>query len=336
MPDDPANLPTLRPLSPGEILDRALQLFRSNFLSLFSLAIVFQAPSYAAGRFFQSLIQEKAPMLSRPGAFRGELPAPEQLLWLLGGAAGYILVALAFYQLALAALTSAAARAFMGEGIEVRRALKDSLARAPQVLGTSLLVFSWCGLALALSALPGLGLVVASAFLESPAIRVALIIAGAAVAGLAVVAVGFWLLLTYALASEVVIVERLSFIAAMRRSARLMSGSVGPSFFGNCKVRASLVHAVNLCIGISIAVVSSLPALAVSSAFGSSPLTPETYDPVRIPLWAMIPAELFQVLSQTAAMPFGLLAVIVFYFDLRIRKEGFDLELLARRLGAGA
>jgi hypothetical protein len=77
-------------LSPGEILDRALQLFRSNFLPLFSLAIVFQAPSYAAGRFFQSLMLEKAPMLSRPGAFRGELPAPEQLFWLLGGAAAWL------------------------------------------------------------------------------------------------------------------------------------------------------------------------------------------------------------------------------------------------------
>jgi hypothetical protein len=27
--------------------------------------------------------------------------------------------------------------------------------------------------------------------------------------------------------------------------------------------------------------------------------------------------------------------VIVFYFDLRIRKEGFDLELQAGRLGRG-
>lgn len=115
-----------------------------------------------------------------------------------------------------------------------------------------------------------------------------------------------------------------------------MSGSVGPSFFNNCKVRASLVHAVNLCIGLSVLVVSSLPTLIVSSAFGASPLAPETYDPVRVPLWALIPAEVFQVLTQTAAMPYGLLAVIVFYFDLRIRKEGFDLELLAERLGASS
>lgn len=326
----------MRPLSVGEILDRALQLFRSSFLALFSLALVFQAPAYAAGRLFQTLMQEKAPVLSRPGAFRGELPTPEQLLWLLGGAAAYLAVVLAIYQLAAAALTSAAGRAFLGERVEVRRALRESLARAPQVLGTYLVVCAWCALVLVLAALPGLGLALASALLDSPAARIALFVGGLALVGLAVVAVGFWLLLTYALSSEVVIIERLSFVEAMRRSARLMSGSVGPSFFNNCKVRASLVHAVNLCIGLSVLVVSSLPTLIVSSAFGASPLAPETYDPVRVPLWALIPAEVFQVLTQTAAMPYGLLAVIVFYFDLRIRKEGFDLELLAERLGASS
>ncbi len=334
--DAAAAPPALRPLSPGEILDRALQLFRSSFFALFGLALVFQAPAYAAARLFESLLQEKAPVLTRPGAFRGELPTPDQLLWLAGGALAYLAVALALYQLAAAALTSAAGRAFLGERIEVKSALKDALARSPQVLGTSLLVFLWSGLLVALSSLPGLAIAMASFWLGSPAARVAVLIGGLAVAGLAVLAAGLWLVLTYALSSEVVIIERLSFVSAIRRSARLMSGSLGPTFFDNCKVRASLVHAVNLCIGVSIAVVSSLPTLLVSAAYGASPLAPETYDPVRVPLWAVIPAELFQVLVQAAAMPYGMLAVIVFYFDLRIRKEGFDLELLAGRLGSGS
>ena len=333
VPDAAVPLPSLRPMSIGEILDRALQLFRSSFLRLFGIALVFQAPSYALTKLFQRVMQQRAPALTRPGAFRGEMPSLEQILWFIGCLLAMVLAALVLYQLALAALTVAAARGFLGERIDPGRALAEALSRSPQILGTFALVFLWTSLLLGLASLPGGALIALSAFTESAAARVALVLGGLGLLLLTWLAAGIWLLLKYALVSEVVIIERISFIAAMRRSARLMAGSVGTSFFDNCKVRASIVHAVNLALSTSVAVVASLPALIVSSTFGASPLNPEDYDPARVPLWALVPAELFQVIGQTAVVPYGLLAVIVFYFDLRIRKEGFDLELLAGRLG---
>jgi hypothetical protein len=331
--DAAAPAPSLRPLGVGEILDRALQLFRANFLRLFTLMIAFQAPSYAAAKAFQALMQQQAPAFARPGAFRGELPSLDQVLWLAGAVAVLLAVTLVLYQLALAALTAAATRAFLGERIDPWAALRLALRRSPQVLGTFLAVLLWSFFLLGLASLPGAGLIALATLARSPAARVALALGGLGLAGLAWVVLGLWLFLKYALVSEVVIIEELSLVRAMRRSARLMAGSVGRTFFDNCKVRASVIHAVNLAITVSVAVVTSLPALLVNSAFGVSPLNPETYDPARVPLWALLPAEVFQVFSQTAIVPFGLLAVIVFYFDLRIRKEGFDLELLAARVG---
>jgi len=53
-------------------------------------------------------------------------------------------------------------------------------------------------------------------------------------------------------------------------------------------------------------------------------------------MWASLPVEVFGVLTQASVAPFGLLGIIVFYFDVRIKREGFDLEFLASRVGRGA
>ena len=37
---------------------------------------------------------------------------------------------------------------------------------------------------------------------------------------------------------------------------------------------------------------------------------------------------------QAAATPIGTISMILFYYDIRIRKEGFDLEVLAASLAA--
>jgi hypothetical protein len=42
----------------------------------------------------------------------------------------------------------------------------------------------------------------------------------------------------------------------------------------------------------------------------------------------------FSVAGQVLMAPIGAIAVILLYYDLRIRKEGFDLEMLAQSMGA--
>ena len=41
-------------------------------------------------------------------------------------------------------------------------------------------------------------------------------------------------------------------------------------------------------------------------------------------------------IATVLTQPFSQLVAVLLYFDLRVRKEGFDLEILAKQLGLGA
>lgn len=324
-----ASLPRLRPLSLGEILDRALHIFRANFVSLLLLMLVFEAPIYGLSKALNHVLVLKAPVFVRPGAFQGHLPDAAQMAWLLGAVAVFFVGIVALYQLAVAGLTCGAARAFLGERIEPGKALREGMARSPQLLATLFLLTFWVLLLIVLSTVPGIALIAYGALGRS---MVSLVLGSLLLVVLTCV-VTFYVTLRYALVSEVVVLERLSFRSAARRSAQLMAGRTGKTVFDSCKLRLSILLAVNFCVTLSTSVVASLPTLLVYRAFGNSPFDPAHYDPTLVPLWAIVPVELVNVLVRSAVTPFGWLAVIVFYFDLRIRREGFDLELMASRVG---
>jgi hypothetical protein len=50
---------------------------------------------------------------------------------------------------------------------------------------------------------------------------------------------------------------------------------------------------------------------------------------------AMVPFGLITGLVQGLVFPLALVATVLLYYDSRIRKEGFDLEVLAREMGSG-
>ncbi|HEY3447132.1 MAG TPA: hypothetical protein VGK67_12240 [Myxococcales bacterium] len=324
-------LPALRPLSTGEVIDRALQLFRANFSRLFIVMLTFQAPIYVLAKVAllrtASFVRQTA-----KGAQASDLV---QLAWLMLLIAAIGFVSLLLYQLSLAAITAGSARAYLGERIEAGLALREGFERAPQLVGTYLVLLAWCTLLLVLSTVPGVGAMALSFAVAAGPGRVALFVAGVVLALLLELVVLLYLLLRYAVVSEVVVIEKRSFIGSMRRSAALMAGRIGPSLIDNCKIRLSILYAVNFCISISVMAVTSLPTALLNSAYGVSPIDPERFDPSLVPLYLSVPVDVLGILTQAAVTPFGLLAVTVFYFDLRIRKEGFDLELLASRMGTG-
>ena len=44
--------------------------------------------------------------------------------------------------------------------------------------------------------------------------------------------------------------------------------------------------------------------------------------------------QLFSLAGQILIVPIGAIAYILLYYDLRIRKEGFDLQMLANSIGS--
>jgi hypothetical protein len=50
---------------------------------------------------------------------------------------------------------------------------------------------------------------------------------------------------------------------------------------------------------------------------------------------SIIPFGLVTGLAQSLVFPLTLVATVLLYYDSRIRKEGFDLEVLAQEMGSG-
>jgi len=135
-----------------------------------------------------------------------------------------------------------------------------------------------------------------------------------------VVGLGFLLLvvpgiifsLWYALTIPVLILEGSKAGASMGRSRALVSGNLGKVF-----VLALVVFLITWIIGAAFGLIGRQVGLAVS---GQS---------VRLLTFV---SSLFSLVSEILTVPISAAAYILLYYDLRIRKEGFDLEMLAQSL----
>lgn len=134
------------------------------------------------------------------------------------------------------------------------------------------------------------------------------------------VGVGFLLLvvpgvifsLWFALTTPAIIMEDLNATAGMSRSRALVQGNLGKVF------------AIGFLVFV-LAFVISMPfqfggALLVGFvAKGNQPLS-------------LLITQISQMIGQIIGMPVGAIASILLYYDLRIRKEGFDLQMMVESM----
>jgi len=128
---------------------------------------------------------------------------------------------------------------------------------------------------------------------------------------LAFVVPAIYLWVAWSVAAPVLLLEDVRGLKALRRSRQLVKGRFWPTMavLLLITILTSIVQAVF--IGILAGVVSvsgNEVALAVADAIG-------------------------QTASGVLTTPLTAAVLTVLYFDLRVRKEGFDLELLSRRMG---
>lgn len=109
----------------------------------------------------------------------------------------------------------------------------------------------------------------------------------------------FWLVPT------IVILEGIGPVASMKRSKSLMKGNVNKAFG----------------LGLVIGILMVLLSLGIAFLIGLLPISN-----------AFIPSFL-NSLSQALILPFSAGSIVLLYYDLRIRKEAFDLEQLAADFG---
>lgn len=292
----------LRPRSNSEIVDAGFQLTREHFGPLAILAAVITIPGL--------VVALVAAHVAPP---QGETTAAlaNQLLVL----SPLLLISTCWFFIGIGALMHMSAAAYRGAAVEPGAALRAALSRAPSLIAGNLLAYLLVfGLFLLGALVSTLAIAVASAAgmavfgrAQAGTGRTALVmlatlgIVGGGLAGMFVGAA------RYLNVTAAVMLERSSAIASLTRSAQLSLGH-----------RKRIVGLVMLGFAILFVVVVGALAL-LQSVTQNAVLVNVLSNLVWIPLYPLVA---------------NILTVV--YYDLRIRKEGYDIEELSRRLGADA
>jgi hypothetical protein len=303
----------LRPSTLGEILDRTASLYRSRFLVFVGIASV---PAGVVLGFVAAFCL----VVAWTGAVH---PASLVGPWLLMGAIVLtgLPACLIVTALALAAISHAASLALLGDKPAIIAAYKAAWNRGGRYIG--LLVLQTLILAVA----PLVVWTVVVALIATLTILAKQSAAGIAPSAFMVLlfltlATYFvWMLLRLCLAFPVAVVEGTSAWAALKRASTLSKGTRG---------RILLLYLLCAVIGWVVSLLITVP---VTMAFALFPgmSTPQHEQTLGTVFLISFYGASFAV--QALTKPVYGIALILFYYDQRIRKEGFDIEFLMRQAG---
>jgi hypothetical protein len=315
---------TLRPSTLGEILDRTANLYRARFLVFVGLAAIPAAIMLGLSGGAVLLFAWAGVTTSAGGT-----PNPEAVGGLVVGMMALLLLALpltiAANSLSGAALCHAASVGTMGGTVTINSALRAIWKRGWHYIGLYVLqaliivgipMVLWTVLVMVVS----LGAVVAgganaggAGVLLSGALFVLLF------AGLAVYVV--WMLLQLCLAFPVAVVEGAPISVALKRAWHLCRGTRG---------RMLVMFMLGVALGWVASLLVTVPLIFLVSLIPglSSPQHAAAMGTVM-----MIGVYGMSFAVQALTMPVFAIALVLFYYDQRVRKEGFDVELLMQRAG---
>lgn len=299
----------LRPLRVTELLDAVFSLYRRNFWLFVGLVAVVQVP-YQILSFLLGLGTRTSNPTVRPGhaLTQGQLHTLFQNLALDLSIFGVLLlltVALVI-PLQTAAFTKGVADRYLG-----RPATPGSCYRFA--------TRSW--LPLVLLGLIYLGLTLAAFLVLSLLgfVLVALVGGGglvlAILLGLALVVVAILVYVRLVVATPALVLESLGPVAAIRRSWGLTEGHLG-RLFGTLISLILVSILISLVLGILVGV--------VTAAAGTTTPTGRVLEAIGGILVAVLQA------------PISATGITLMYFDLRVRREAFDIELLAQQISQGS
>jgi hypothetical protein len=297
----------LGPMRAGQILDGVFRLYRMYFGTFVPIVAFVILPVQAV--FLVLNLATLEPVQLAPG-FVSDQPAT----WVTILA---IAVQLLFVTPFLTgAVVQAAADAYLGEQPTVSGAYRAALGRVHSILWVTILT----GLAAAVWFLPGYGLLLLGLARGTDpdalfGIAVLLILAAL------VPAIFFYL--RFAFSTSAVVVEDIRGTNALRRSWRLVRGLTW-KVLGVTLLAGLIMIALFLVVGILFAVIS-IPFLQGAIETGQGP------GPGFYALNTAIGA-----VASILVTPVFTLVTVLLYFDARIRKEGFDLAVMAEQLGRPA
>jgi uncharacterized membrane protein len=312
----------LRPMTLGEILDRTAQLYRENFLLFAGIAAVYAGVLLVAG-LAETGLQEWLRVAHKTAA----------LLWSTG-ASVLVTFAVMFFVggIAVAANNRAVAWLHLGEPATIRGAYRSVLPDTGRYLWLGLIkaFFAWSpivaiyvGFIATIVGMGMKGLFNPTAAPTAPPVPPAMSSAHMVVFGLAMIAMfllfipalvyGILMGLRYALAVPACVVENLPARAAIKRSIVLTKSSRGRIF-----VLWLLVFVIEIVLG-----------LATQSFFIFAAVKYHQ----QLPLWLRVVQQLVGFCTNTFVSPILATGLTLFYYDQRVRKEGYDIEWMMQAAG---
>ena len=297
-----AQAPMLRPLGVGDVLDRTFSVYRSKPLVFIGLSAIWYLVLVLVFAVLAVVIFAGAlAAFSR----QATTPSPELLAGAAVGVIGFVIVivivAILAFSAQSASLVHAASRRYLAKDVAIGESFRAGLSASGRLFLAGVLVFLaivgvWAVL-LILAALTNQGL---AFVLAIPAAIVATAFLGCS-----------WLV-----APVVVVIEKMGPIAALGRAWRL-SGGHRWRIFGI----QVLLFILNLVLSLLIGGL-----FGGFAAFGGQSGTPGQLGVTNLV------STLVNLASTIVWAPVEWIAFTVLYYDLRVRKEAFDLQLAAEAL----
>ena len=311
---------TLRPSTLGEILDHTAQLYRHNFwlfagTAAMPLVLIFGL----------MLVAIPAGIFAVPGIAggSGDLTGAIRAVAFVVAFLVFLPVYLAVYVFAIAGITQAAVSTHLGQKLTIRAALRSVSPRFWTYLWYLLLQGIMAGFVPAIAA----GVIIGPLIylIAQPGTGIAGSVALGFVAflvGVAAIVVIVWLALSYSMGMAVCVVERKAAWESLMRAMKLSQGTRGRIF-----VLFLLVIVLSMAVSM-FGYILALMTGAAGAALGKGSTAAIVAMMVGLVLYAAI-----GIGGQIVLQPVSWIALVLFYYDQRIRKEGFDIEWMMQQAG---
>lgn len=314
-PVQPGIIP-LRPLNLGEILDGGFRAIRANPKVMFGLSLlVLGIASVIEAVVLVVFLGQAVPVLD-PALLEGSATASEALGVGPGSVLGLLAAAVAVF-LATIILTGlliiSVSQSVLGRVVSIGEVWTRARGRLGALVGLTVLIGVAATIAITLVVVVSALLIgaLATALGDSAGV---LVILGLLIFAAAVVATA-WLSIKLALAAPVLVLERASVMTSLRRSWSLTAGHFW-RIFGSLVLSSIIVSVISYALMVVPTLITALVATSPDAIVTATVVT-----------------TVLSVLISAATTPFLAAVLALVYIDVRMRKEGLDVEL-ARAAGA--
>lgn len=294
----------LRPLSMGELFDRAFMLYRRHFplfVGLTAVPGIFALTMTLAQQGLQAVMSRQAAPAASAGPDLASLGAAMAFL------ATMVISMILYwvvYMVALGATTFAVSEIYLGRAVTISQVYGRMRGR----IGALIVLLVLAGIRIGGVAFAGLlasGIAVGAGSVASPVLGGLL----AFTFLLATFGLCLFMTLRYGVSVPALMIEGLPAGAAIRRSIELTEGRLGRVFL--------LVLCATL-VTYAAVVLFQGPFIGAAMMAGLESTTG---------FWLNVAGAVTGTIGTTLTTPFMIIGLALIYYDARIREEGFDLEL---------